>query len=62
MTETSLRHDYSLDEITELYDQPLMSLIYQAQSIHRANHVPEEIEKAVLLNIKTGACPEDCGY
>ena len=58
----TLRHDYTLNEIAALFDQPLMSLIHQAQTIHLAHHEPEAIEKAVLLNIKTGACPEDCGY
>ena len=61
-TNVTLRHDYTLNEIAALYEQPLMSLIHQAQTIHLAHHEPEEIEKAVLLNIKTGACPEDCGY
>ena len=61
-TNVTLRHDYTLTEIAALYEQPLMSLIHQAQTIHLAHHEPEEIEKAVLLNIKTGACPEDCGY
>ena len=61
-TTPTLRHDYTLNEIAALYEQPLMSLIHQAQTIHLAHHEPEAIEKAVLLNIKTGACPEDCGY
>ena len=61
-TNATLRHDYTLTEIAALYEQPLMSLIHQAQTIHLAHHEPEAIEKAVLLNIKTGACPEDCGY
>ncbi|MGL4767627.1 MAG: biotin synthase BioB [Formosimonas sp.] len=57
-----LRHDWTLDEIAALYAQPLMELVYQAQTIHRQYHVAGAVEKAVLLNIKTGACPEDCGY
>lgn len=55
-TNATLRHDYTLTEIAALYEQPLMSLIHQAQTIHLAHHEPEAIEKAVLLNIKTGAC------
>jgi biotin synthase len=62
MTHTTLRHDWAVDEIAALYDLPFMELVYQAQSIHRVNHQIEHIEKAVLLNIKTGACPENCGY
>ena len=62
MQTNSLRHDWTLDEIAALYEQPLMELVYQAQTLHRQHHVAGAIEKAVLLNIKTGACPEDCGY
>ena len=46
-TNVTLRHDYTLTEIAALYEQPLMSLIHQAQTIHLAHHEPEEIEKAV---------------
>ncbi|GHA66807.1 biotin synthase [Formosimonas limnophila] len=62
MTYTTLRHDWTAEEIAALYDLPFMKLVYQAQTVHRANHQIEHIEKAVLLNIKTGACPENCGY
>lgn len=58
----ALRHDWTPSEIAALYDQPLMDLIYQAQTVHRQYNGEHVIEKAVLLNIKTGACPEDCGY
>lgn len=58
----ALRHDWTTTEIADLYEQPLMELVYQAQTVHRQHHVAGAVEKAVLLNIKTGACPEDCGY
>jgi biotin synthase len=56
-----LRYDWTTEEIAALYETPLMELVYQAQTVHR-QFQSNVIEKAVLLNIKTGACPEDCGY
>lgn len=46
----------------QLYALPLMDLLYQAHEVHRANHNPVHIQKCSLLSIKTGGCPEDCGY
>lgn len=48
--------------ITALFEQPLLALIYQAQTIHRLNFDANEVELCTLLNIKTGACPENCSY
>ena len=62
LTKHAQRHDWASDEIAALFDLPFMELIYQAQTVHRAHHQVEHIEKAVLLNIITGACPENCGY
>ncbi len=50
------------DSIQALFDLPLMDLIYQAQTVHRANHEPNTVQLSSLLSIKTGACPEDCKY
>ncbi len=50
------------DSIQALFDLPLMDLIYQAQTVHRANHKPNTVQLSSLLSIKTGACPEDCKY
>lgn len=61
-TTDTLRHDWAHAEIAALYELPFHELIYQAATVHRTHNQPEHIEKAVLLNIKTGACPEDCGY
>ncbi|AXF85550.1 Biotin synthase [Ephemeroptericola cinctiostellae] len=58
----TMRHDWTQDEIAALYELPFMDLVYQAQTMHRQFIGTHTIEKAVLLNIKTGACPEDCGY
>ena len=57
-----LKHDWTRAEIVALYDLSFNELIYRASTVHREHFNPEHIEKAVLLNIKTGACPEDCGY
>ena len=59
---TILRHDWTSDEVESLIDQPLLELVYQAQTIHRSNFTKNEIQKSKLLSIKTGSCPEDCSY
>ena len=62
MNDTMLRHDWSLDEIESLLDQPFNDLIFRAQTLHRAHFDPNQIQVSSLLSIKTGACAEDCGY
>ncbi|MGZ8214024.1 MAG: biotin synthase BioB [Methylosarcina sp.] len=59
---SALRHDWRLDEVQALFALPFMDLIYQAQSIHRDNFDPNEVQVSSLLSIKTGSCSEDCGY
>jgi biotin synthase len=59
---TPFKHDWTREEIAALYELSFNELIYRAATVHREYNQPEHIEKAVLLNIKTGACPEDCGY
>jgi len=56
------RHDWARDEAQALYDLPFSDLIFQAQGVHRSNFDPNRVETASLLSIKTGGCPEDCGY
>ncbi len=56
------RHDWSLDEIQGLFDLPFNDLLFRAQSTHRAHFDPNRVQVSTLLSIKTGACPEDCGY
>ena len=56
------RHDWQRAEAQALYDLPFADLIFQAQSVHRANFDPNHVETASLLSIKTGGCAEDCGY
>jgi biotin synthase len=57
-----IRHNWTREEIRQVYRLPLPELIFQAQTAHRAFHKPEEVELCRLLSIKTGGCPEDCGY
>jgi biotin synthase len=52
----------SLDKLVKLYNAPLMDLMYQAATVHRENHNPNEIQMSSLISIKTGGCSEDCGY
>jgi len=62
MTESILRHDWSLTEIKALFDLPFNDLMFQAQTVHRQNFDPNSVQISSLLSIKTGACPEDCSY
>ena len=56
------RTDWTRDEIAALFDLPFDDLLFQAQSLHRAHHRRGEVQLCTLLSIKTGGCPEDCGY
>jgi biotin synthase len=56
------RKDWSISEILGLFELPFMDLIWQAQSVHRENFNPNGIQLSTLLSVKTGGCPEDCGY
>ena len=62
ITTAQVRHDWTLDEIEAIYTTPLLELIFQAQLVHREHHRPDEVQGCMLLSIKTGGCPEDCGY
>src|SRR3546814_19641913 len=56
------RTDWTREEIAALFDLPFNDLMFEAQSIHRANFPRNEVQLSTLLSIKTGGCPEDCGY
>jgi len=62
MTLPTLRHDWTLDEIQALLALPFNDLLFRAQGVHRAHFDPNQVQVSSLLSIKTGACPEDCGY
>jgi len=52
----------SLAEVEALYERPLLELVLEAALLHREHHDPRRIQRSQLLSIKTGGCPEDCGY
>ncbi len=58
--QTASKH--SREQIAQLFDLPLMDLLLQAQTIHRQHFTANEVQISTLLSIKTGNCPEDCGY
>lgn len=57
-----LRYDWTREEITAIYHRPLLDLLFEAQQIHRRFHTAGEVQLCRLLSVKTGGCPEDCGY
>jgi len=57
-----LRHDWTLDEINDLLEQPLIELLWNAQLIHRIANPGYKVQLASLLSVKTGGCQEDCAY
>ncbi|HIM54663.1 MAG TPA: biotin synthase BioB [Gammaproteobacteria bacterium] len=59
---TELRNDWTLAEVEALFAMPFNDLLFKAHTIHRDNFDPNYVQVSSLLNIKTGACPEDCSY
>ncbi|MGI9309420.1 MAG: biotin synthase BioB [Gammaproteobacteria bacterium] len=57
-----IRTDWTLAEVREVHALPFADLVFNAQSVHRKYFDPNEVQISTLLSIKTGACPEDCGY
>jgi len=56
------RHNWTKGEILDIYNLPMMELLYKAATTHREHHDPNTVQVSTLLSIKTGGCPEDCGY
>ena len=56
------RRDWTFDQVSDVYNQPFLELVYQAATVHRAHHTPGEVQVCTLLSVKTGGCPEDCSY
>ena len=56
------RRDWSLDEVLALFALPFTELLHRAGSVHRQHFDPAEVQVSTLLSVKTGGCPEDCGY
>ena len=57
-----IRHDWTREEAQALYDLPFNDLLFRAHLTHRAMFDPNTVQRSQLLSIKTGGCPEDCGY
>jgi biotin synthase len=62
MPAAALRHDWSREEIAALFALPFNELLHRAHGVHREHHDPNAVQVSTLLSIKTGGCPEDCGY
>ncbi|MBW4329945.1 biotin synthase BioB [Stakelama sp. CBK3Z-3] len=60
--EHAVRTDWTRAEIAALFDLPFTELLFRAAEVHRAHHAAGEVQLCTLLSIKTGGCPEDCGY
>jgi len=58
----AVKHHWTFKEIEEIYSVPFVDLVFRAQLVHRKHHAPNEVQGSVLLNIKSGGCPEDCAY
>jgi biotin synthase len=58
----TLRHDWTLPEVRQIHDLPLLDLVYRAQTVHRASFAESQVQLCSLLSVKTGGCPEDCAY
>ena len=58
----SFRNNWTRVEITQIFNSPILDLIYQAATVHRQYHDPQEVQVCTLLSVKTGGCPEDCAY
>jgi biotin synthase len=59
---TQIRNNWTKEEISEIYNSPVLDLMYRAATVHREFHDPQEVQVCTLLSIKTGGCPEDCSY
>ncbi len=53
---------WTLKAVRELFDRPLLDLVFEAARVYREHHARQEVQLCTLLSVKTGACPEDCGY
>jgi biotin synthase len=59
---TPIRNNWTREEISSIYNMPVLSLMFEAAAVHRAYHDPQEVQVCTLLSVKTGGCPEDCAY
>jgi biotin synthase len=57
-----IRNNWTREEITAIYNKPVLELVYEGATVHRRHHDPSEVQVCTLLSVKTGGCPEDCAY
>ncbi|KAG2483647.1 hypothetical protein HYH03_017523 [Edaphochlamys debaryana] len=57
-----VRTDWTREEVAEVYNTPLLELVYNAATVHRMYNDPSMVQRCTLLSIKTGGCPENCNY
>lgn len=57
-----IKNNWTFHEIKEIYNQPLLELVYHAATVHRKYNESSEVQVCTLLSVKTGGCPEDCAY
>ncbi|MEL7005539.1 MAG: biotin synthase BioB [Bacteroidota bacterium] len=57
-----IRNDWTREEISEIYNTPILDLIYKAATVHREYNDAQEVQVCTLLSVKTGGCSEDCSY
>lgn len=57
-----IKNNWTTPELIAIYQKPLMELLYEAATVHRQYHDPNKVQVSTLVSIKTGGCPEDCGY
>jgi biotin synthase len=62
MGDVALRHNWTIEEISAFFQEPLMELVFRSAAIHREHHDAAEVQVCKLISIKTGGCPEDCCY
>ncbi|MBS0275512.1 MAG: biotin synthase, partial [Proteobacteria bacterium] len=58
----TVRNDWTKAEVAALFELPFTELVFRAAQVHRQNFASDEVQISTLLSIKTGGCPEDCGY
>lgn len=59
---SAIRHNWTVEQAEALYQSPFLNLVYEAATVHRQFHDPQEVQVCTLLSVKTGGCPEDCAY
>lgn len=57
-----IRNNWTREEISDIYNKPVLELVYAGATVHRQFHDPCEVQVCTLLSVKTGGCPEDCAY